>query len=505
MAPEGTERSGLESPEKRGSLVRTVVGGTGLIAAAGGVSKLLTLVSAPILTAALGPSPYGVVALLSTVTSLAMTVALLGIDQSYARFFFAADPEEGRAAERFCWRFSLIASVGVATAAGAGWWWWSGLAGLSSSLAVMVVAGILLGVWNAMATTRRRLLGGYFRIAVAIIVTGALGAILAILLALYWRQDAWSLLVGSAAGVAAGAWVAGFPAAETVLVPSGLSRGHRIDILRLGAAGAITAPVFWLMGSADRWIIAYLRGSAELGVYAFASTVGMVGMMLNSAITLTWFPEMTREYESAGPESLPRIGMLWVRLASGLMVAWIAVSAAGGDVIRLIADPRFHGGTTFVPWIAGGIFFYGIASLANTGLLLKKDLTPSIGWWVAGAVLNLGMNLLLVPPLGGTGAAMATCAGYGLIAVGVMRAAQARLFLPIPWKVLGASAAVSLVSGMVMIPPWSGNPALSLTLKFPVGVAALVAVLRISAREWFSLEKVGEYAAWLRDRFGGSS
>ena len=307
-----------------------------------------------------------------------------------------------------------------------------------------------------------------------------------------------------AAGVAAGVWVTGLPAAETVLVPSGLSRPHRMDILRLGAAGAVTAPVFWLMASADRWIIAYVRGSAELGVYAFASTVGMVGMMLNSAITLTWFPEMTREYESAGVESFPRIGRLWARLASGLMVAWIAVSAAGGDVIRLIADPRFHGGTMFVPWLAGGIFFYGIASLANTGLILKKDLTPAIRWWVAGAVLNLAMNLLLVPQLGGTGAAMATCASFWLIAAGVMRTAQARLFLPVPWKVLGVSGAVSLAAGMVMIPAWSGNPARSLTLKFPVGIAAAAAVLRISAPEWLSLEKAGECAAWLRDRFGGS-
>ena len=117
--------------------------------------------------------------------------------------------------------------------------------------------------------------------------------------------------------------------------------------------------------------------------------------------------------------------------------------------------------------------------------------------------MNLGMNLLLVPPLGGTGAAMATCASYGLIAAGVMRAAQARFFLPVPWKVLGASAAVSLAAGMVMIPPWSGNPALSLILKFPAGVAASAAVLRISAPEWFSLEKAGECAAWIRDRFGG--
>ena len=99
---------------------------------------------------------------------------------------------------------------------------------------------------------------------------------------------------------------------------------------------------------------------------------------------------------------------------------------------------------------------------------------------------------------------MATCASFWLIAAGVMRAAQARFFLPVPWKLLGASAAVSLAAGMVMIPPWSGSPALSLILKFPVGVAAAATVLRISAREWFSLERVGEFVTWLRGRFGGS-
>src|SRR3989304_1545447 len=87
----------------------------------------------------------------------------------------------------------------------------------------------------------------------------------------------------------------------------------------------------------------------------------------------------------------------------------------------------------------------------------------------------------------GPGAAMATCASYGLIAAGVMRAAQARFFLPVPWKVLGASAAVSLAAGMVMIPPWSGNPALSLILKFPAGVAASAAVRGRLAPEGLSL------------------
>lgn len=81
-----------------------------MIAIADGASKIFMLVSAPILTRELGPSPYGAVAILVTVTALAATVALVGQDMSYACFFFSGSSEEGRAVERFCWRFTMGAA-----------------------------------------------------------------------------------------------------------------------------------------------------------------------------------------------------------------------------------------------------------------------------------------------------------------------------------------------------------------------------------------------------------
>ncbi|HZD54674.1 MAG TPA: hypothetical protein VE080_00330, partial [Candidatus Aquicultoraceae bacterium] len=164
--------------EKSGSLARAVIGGTGMIAVAGGIGKIVTLISAPILTRELGPSPYGTVALLVTVTSLGATVALAGQDMSYARFFFSGSPEDGRTAERFCWRFTMIAACAVSVLAGLGWFLWSDAAGLPASLALMVVVGILLSVLNTMASTRRRLQGGYVRISASIVAAGAVGAVL---------------------------------------------------------------------------------------------------------------------------------------------------------------------------------------------------------------------------------------------------------------------------------------------------------------------------------------
>ena len=51
-----------------------------MIAIAGGASKIFMLVSAPILTQELGPSPYGAVALLVTVTALAVYSSITGVE-----------------------------------------------------------------------------------------------------------------------------------------------------------------------------------------------------------------------------------------------------------------------------------------------------------------------------------------------------------------------------------------------------------------------------------------
>jgi O-antigen/teichoic acid export membrane protein len=360
------------------SLARTVFGGAGLITAAGFASRFFGILSAPILTRVLGPVPYGEVALVGTVTSIATTVALFGIDMSYARFYFSGAPEESAAVERFCWRFTAAVSICISAAAAAGWWWLGPWAGQPPGYAVMVWAGILLGAVNAMANLYRRVRGAYTRISASIAVGGGLGMILSIVLVLYWRRDTWSLLAGAIGGVAASVSILGLPGAATIRKSSGLTRPRQLEIMRLGLTTMVTAPLFWLMNSADRWFLSLWRGEGELGVYAFAASIGMFGLMLNNGIMLTWFPEMNRVYEAGGEEATASIGRMWARLVVSLLIVWLAVSAAGGDVLRLLSDPRFHDGARLVPWIAGGAFFYGRLP-GEHGVVLRKDLTPLRG------------------------------------------------------------------------------------------------------------------------------
>jgi O-antigen/teichoic acid export membrane protein len=483
----------LEKISKERSLASAVIGGTGLIAAAGGINKIFSLVTAPILTRILGPSPYGVVALLGTVTSLATTISLLGVDLSYSRFFFSGAGEEGPRVERFCWRFAIGSACIISLAAGWAWWVGSDRLAMSGGFALMIVIGVFLAVLNVMATTRQRLRGAYSRIAASIVGTGAVAAVLSVLLALFWRRDAWTLLLGTAGGVIAGIAIAGLPPIRILREGSGYPRSYRWEILRLGLAGAVTAPMFWLMNSTDRWFIGMWLGPGPLGVYSFASSMGTIGILVNSAITLTWYPEMSRAYETSEQEARVQIGRLWARRAGGLLIVWLAVAAAGGDAIRLLTDSRFHQGVPYVPWIAGGIFFYGIFGIANTGLILKKNLAPAVGWWILGAAVNAGLNFLLVGRVGALGAAVAFSAGFALIAAGVMRSAQARFHLPVPWVTLGVASGLTLIAGIAMAAPWSESAVKSLCLKFPVGVACALAVMYIVAPDWVRRFLSGEF------------
>ncbi|MBP2675709.1 MAG: hypothetical protein H6Q84_2549, partial [Deltaproteobacteria bacterium] len=303
------------SPGEGRSLARSVLTGTGLLAAAGAATKLFGLLSSPILTRLAGPSPYGVVALAATISSLATTVAVMGVDLSYTRYFFEGGGAKGEQVERFCWRFSMGTGLAVSVIAGWIWWWWDDSSDSPGGLGAVVAATTFAAVCMAMATTRRRVRGGYSRIAAATVTGAAIGVPLAVFLAWGWRPDEWAMLLGALAGSIATAAILGVPSARTLFTRSGLDRDQRRELLHMGFAGAVTAPMFWVMNSADRWFLGAWAGQGPLGVYAFASGIGLTGMLINSALVTAWFPEMSREYETLRENALGNIGRLWARFA----------------------------------------------------------------------------------------------------------------------------------------------------------------------------------------------
>lgn len=469
------------------SLTRQVIGGAGLITLAGAAGRLLTLVSVPILSHLLGPGPYGVAALATSIMSLGGVMAMLGIDMAYARFFLQVEEGERSSVESFCWRFAAAGAFVLALTVGLGWYWlgrrWLPLD--YRAVAFLSFFGIILLVGVTMASARARLAGSYRKLAVVVLIAAAVSVAVSLGVAMYWRKDVWPLLLGTLAGSATTVALLGVPRKPVLLKRSGLSSETRRAVISLGLAGTVMAPMYWVISSADRWFLAEYSDSAVIGIYAMASNVALLGLMLNSSLTLTWFPEASRLYGKHSSAALVPLGRLWERLVMGQAIVWVAVSAAGGDVLRLLTAPEFHQGAAYIPWLAGGVFFYGFAGFANTAFFLEGRMRNVAHFWLAGGAINLLMNLLLVPRLSALGAAIAQCATYGLIALGVFTASRRVLVMPVDWLRLSSGLLLALGAGILMSYAWSPSPVLSLLGKFPIGVLVALFLTLLIAPDWF--------------------
>ena len=478
------------------TFTRRLISGTSQLTLSNGVVRLFSIVSMPILTSLLSPQAYGVAALAGTVISLMSVFALAGIDMSYTRAYHSAQPPSGVSVEHYCWRFAILGALLSAVCGAVAWWFFNrDSIDQVASMAILVALGIAFSAPCTMAQNRARLAGRYRAMALTIIATGIICVAASIGIAATWRQDALALLLPMLLGYLIPVLLLGAPSVAGLAKPSGLTRNEGAALIKIGLAGVVTAPMYWLLSSSDRWFLQHYHGAEAVGVYSIGYSVGIVGMMVNSAVRSVWLPEAAREYEQDPARAQVTLGRLMSRLVALLALIWLAVAAAGGDIVRWLANERFHAAADYVPYIAGGVFFYGVLHLANTGLLLAKQLNWAALWWLAGGLVCTLLNLALVPRYGGVGAAVTQTASFAFISVGILATSQAKFRLHLDWSRLAAAVLIILPAGVFLAPSWHGTAPVSLLMKLPIGIAVAVIVVWLIAPDW-CIKGIGYLRRW---------
>jgi len=138
-----------------------------------------------------------------------------------------------------------------------------------------------------------------------------------------------------------------------------------------------------------------------------------------------------------------------------LIPAVLGVTAASPILLKIWAPPSYRpaGLLLIVAIVAVTAFPYaGMLAAGRVLMLAKSTLTVGIATVIAG-LGNIGMNLLLVPRLGITGAGLSTFLAYGLLFA--LQASRARrvIRLPAPPKILvtkvAAAVTVSILSSQL--------------------------------------------------------
>ena len=172
-----------------------------------------------------------------------------------------------------------------------------------------------------------------------------------------------------------------------------------------------------MLSLGDRVLIQRMLGSAWLGVYSAPYNLcDYIGAVLVTAFTGAVTPMVLRlwadEGEAVTQHFLQRVFHLYLLFAIPMVAG---VSAVAEPLLLLVASEKYRAGAAIIPWVIGGVALQGLFPVASAGLQIQKRSGRILLAILSAAGLNVLLNLLLIPPLGIEGAAIATLLAYGLM------------------------------------------------------------------------------------------
>lgn len=213
----------------------------------------------------------------------------------------------------------------------------------------------------------------------------------------------------------------------------------------------------WFVSSGDRYVIAFILGTASVGIYSASYGLGSGVAYFSAPLAFILIPTLSRLYDERRMNEVKT--HLSYSLKYFLMFAIPAVfglSLLAKTLLNILTTVEFVGvGPVVVPLIATGYLFWGVYIIfSQVFVLLKRVNIVGIQWLIA-AGLNLALNIAFVPVLGVIGAAITTSAVYFLIAAWLVVLSRARLTFPVDWRFIAKSLAASIVMSAVV---WALHP-----------------------------------------------
>jgi O-antigen/teichoic acid export membrane protein len=214
----------------------------------------------------------------------------------------------------------------------------------------------------------------------------------------------------------------------------------------------------WLaLDTGDRFLIQHFIGTEAVGYYAASYNVAyyvqdLVTVPLNLALFPIFMKLWSTEGESAAAGLLSR-SLNHFAMGSVLIVSTFTVVSR--DLLVLLASKKYESAHVLLPWLVSGLVLSACQIFFRPGLLVRKLGSEIAKATFYAAVVNVVLNVLMLPRIGVKGAAIATLLSYlvwiFLMARRSLAAVPFKLNLTAVFRYLVAGLAVVLIVSRIQI------------------------------------------------------
>ena len=438
------------------------------------VARVLGVLLLPLYTRYLSPRDFGLIETLVALSAVLTALVAQAMKSAFFRFYFDSE-DQGRRLLVVRTAFWYVAAASTLTL----------VAGVVFSQPISwvlfgtrshdgLVIASFIGLWAAMNYEQMTSL---FRVeqrsnayVVATLANVAITIAATILLVVVYEQGPLGVLVGNFTGT--------LIVYAALLVYNRRALGLQFDrslyraMNRFGLPLVPSAVALWLTNFSDRFFLVKLSDLHEVGLYSIGVRLASAIVLLLTAFRLAWpaFAYSIDDDREAGRTYSFVLTYVvyvccWLALGLGLLAPWL---------LKLITTPPFYPAEDVVAPLAFGVAAFGAYVVVQIGTGRSRQTRTN--WLVTGlaAAVNVVLNLVLIPPYGRMGAAIATVAAYTLLFILMAWRAQAVFWVPYQWRrvaTLAAAAVALTVLGKLVDAPLA--LAVGLTAAYPLVLALL--------------------------------
>lgn len=234
------------------------------------------------------------------------------------------------------------------------------------------------------------------------------------------------------------------------------------------------------LNTGDRFLIAGYLGDAKVGIYSAGYQVAarILDIIFAWASSAT-FPLLVTAYEAGNKGAFAQSAKnsFALRLGIGAPCALGIALVAAPLCEILIGSSMRTAAIAIVPWIALAGLFTGVSDYFSDAFMLARKAKERMIIMLIPTILNIILNIILLPKLGINGAVIATVIAFavGLLLLAIL--GRRHVALPIPWGETAriAGACLMMAIAVLLLPDFGGF--FELLLKSIVGALVYGGVL----------------------------
>ena len=242
---------------------------------------------------------------------------------------------------------------------------------------------------------------------------------------------------------------------------------HLRDYLALTIPLVPNATVYRLFDAADRFILLHYRTAFELGLYAAAYNAGSLFSTLLSPIQFVLYPQLANMWNTDRITDLANYISQALRFAGTLLIPAVAGAfLLARPVFDLLVSEKYLEATNYFPILGLSFSAFSIGVLLSHILIIGGHTKTVLAIDSGMTVLNVLLNLMLVPSYGISAAVYSTLACHLTYSLAIGVCSRRLIRFAIPWAhfLRSTIATICMLGSLGLIQAWVTLPLISAIL-----------------------------------------